>query len=200
MSFISIAGMIGVGKSTLAKNLGDYYDSKEVYYESVDDNPYLEDFYNNESQKKVTLPMEFYLLNQRLLQHQRCLTNRYHGLIAIEDRTIYEDKIFVNVLNELGVLDDRETDTYRELANTIYSMIQPPDVIIYLDANAETCLERIKMRERQCEVSITLEYLEKLHKEYAIIMDDLSKYMNVITIDYTEFIPIQDIIKKIGKK
>ena len=107
--FIGIAGLIGAGKSTLAKSLGEYC-GLPVYYEPVKDNEYLADFYRDT--KQYAFSMQIYLLNRRFQQHQEII---WKGMGAVQDRTIYEDAIFAKTLVNLGLMEDRDYRTYLDL-------------------------------------------------------------------------------------
>lgn len=130
---IAVAGNIGVGKSTLAGKLAQHY-KWEVYYESVDDNPYLEDFYNN--MESWAFHLQVYFLSSRIRQVQG-IQNSNHTII--QDRTIYEDAvIFARNLHQSGHINPRDYANYLSLFDTMTSFIKPPDLLIYLRAGMPT--------------------------------------------------------------
>lgn len=184
MGFITIAGLIGVGKSTLVSTTVNKYGWKG-YYEPVEHNPYLEEFYTDPA--SVALAMEFYLLDVRTKQHLEIAKADGN---KIQDRSIYEDIIFVRTLVKSGVISELDAKTYYSLADTIYNMLPKPDVILYLKADPQTCLSNIKSRDRKCEQNIPLEYLKSLSYEYDVFMQQLSQTHNVITVDYNQFVDI----------
>lgn len=92
--YISIAGLIGAGKTTLAKALAEVL-GLPVHYEPVTDNVYLEDFYKD--MKRYGFPLQIYLLNKRYRQQQQIV---WEGRGGVQDRTIYEDAIFAKMLRE----------------------------------------------------------------------------------------------------
>ena len=121
--FIGIAGMIGAGKSTLAKELGEHL-GIDTYYEPVADNEYLADFYRDTA--RHSFAMQVYLLNRRFQQHQEII---WRGRSAVQDRTIYEDSIFAKMLAKTGLMDDRDYKTYVQLFRNMSNFMCKPSVI-----------------------------------------------------------------------
>ena len=179
--FIGIAGMIGAGKSTLAAALGKHLDL-DVYYEPVADNEYLEDFYADTA--KVSFAMQIYLLNRRFQQHQEII---WRGRPAIQDRTIYEDAVFAKMLSDTGLMDPRDYRTYVQLFKNMSNFMCKPNLIIYLDVDPETSMERIKQRSRDVETGVSLDYLTALHEEYKAFVADISRVVPLISVSYNEF-------------
>lgn len=179
--FIGIAGMIGAGKSTLAKSLGEHLDV-DVYYEPVADNEYLEDFYRDTA--RYAFATQIYLLNRRFQQHQEII---WRGRSAVQDRTIYEDSIFAKMLAETGLMDERDYRTYLELFRHMSNFMCKPNLIVYLDVSPERSLERIQNRGRGMEQSISLDYLKALYAGYREFITDISRLIPVIRVDYDRF-------------
>ncbi len=179
--FIGIAGMIGAGKSTLATLLAEYLEI-DVYYEPVADNAYLEDFYRDT--KRYAFATQIYLLTRRFQQHQEII---WRGGSAVQDRTIYEDSVFAAMLAEQGLLDQRDYETYLKLFKHMSNFMCKPNVIVYLDVEPELSLERIRMRSRDVESGITLEYLTDLYRHYTQFIKNISKTIPVISVDYRRF-------------
>jgi deoxyadenosine kinase len=179
--FIGIAGMIGAGKSTLATALGKHL-GIDVYYEPVEDNEYLADFY--EDTKKYAFQTQIYLLNRRFQQHQEII---WKGRSAVQDRTIYEDSIFAKMLVEVGMMDDRDYRTYQQLFKHMSNFMCRPNLIVYLDVKPDESHRRIAMRGRGVESNISLEYLTALYKEYEAFIADISRLIPVIRVDYERF-------------
>jgi len=199
-SRIGIAGNIGVGKTTLTDKLSK--DLKiEPIYESVIDNPYLSDFYENMSRWSFNL--QVYFLYTRFSSQIELLKNKNK---FIQDRTIYEDKeIFATNLYKLGYLSDRDFKTYSELFNSMLQFIEPLDLIIYLKANTDTLMSRIKNRNRDYEVDISSEYIHSLNIYYNKWIDkiDSSKVIIFKTDDFNIFKDENlylDLVKKINIK
>jgi deoxyadenosine kinase len=193
-SIIAVSGIIGVGKSTLSKDLGIIFKA-EVYYEPVETNEYLDSFYKD--MKKYSFPMQIYLLNHRFKQHQQMI---WSGKNAIQDRSIYEDVIFAKMLREDGLMEELDFQTYRLLFQNMSNFLHRPDIIVYLDVEPEIALQRIYHRSRDCEIGITIEYLRALKKGYEDWLDDISDRIQVIKIDWNEFGSTDDIVKKINEK
>ena len=179
--FIGIAGLIGVGKSTLAQALASHLDIP-VHYEPVSDNEYLEDFYTDTA--KHAFAMQVYLLNRRFQQHQEII---WAGRGAVQDRTIYEDSIFAKVLMDSGLMHPRDYDTYLSLFRNLSHFMCRPTAIVYLDVSPETSFERIQSRGRSCENVIDLAYLQSLHREYEAFVEDISRIIPVIRVGWEQF-------------
>ena len=158
---LGIAGNIGVGKTTLTEKLSQDLGFSAIY-ESVIDNPYLSDFYTNMSRWSFNL--QIYFLYTRFEAQIKLLKSNDN---FIQDRTIYEDKeIFAANLLELGHMSDRDFKTYCELFNAMLKFIKKPDLIIYLQANTDTLMSRIKNRKRDYESDISSEYIHSLNIYY----------------------------------
>ena len=179
--FIGIAGLIGAGKSTLARALGEHT-GLPVYYEPVQDNEYLADFYADTA--KYAFSMQIYLLNRRFQQHQEII---WQGGGAVQDRTIYEDAIFAKTLVNLGLMEERDYRTYLSLFQNMSNFMCRPNIIVYLDIQPETSMERIKMRSRDVESGVSLDYLKMLYQEYEIFIEDIAKRMPVIRVSWEQF-------------
>ena len=192
--FIGIAGLIGAGKSTLAAALGEKL-SLPVYYEPVDDNEYLADFYVDTA--KHSFAMQIYLLNRRFQQHQEII---WRGGGGIQDRTIYEDAVFAKMLVNLGLMDGRDYRTYLSLFKHMSNFMCKPNVIVYLDVKPERSLERVRMRERGVESGITLEYLQALYEEYENFLGDISRTVPVIRVDWDQFHDAEEMAQMIERE
>jgi deoxyadenosine/deoxycytidine kinase len=158
---IAIAGNIGSGKTTLTSLLSKHY-KWEPHYEDVDDNPYLNDFYQD--MQRWSFNLQIYFLNSRFNQ---ILDIRKSGKEVIQDRTIYEDAyIFAPNLHSMGLMTTRDFENYFTLFNLISSLIEPPDLLIYLRASIPTLVNQIQNRGRKYENSIRLDYLKRLNERY----------------------------------
>jgi deoxyadenosine/deoxycytidine kinase len=158
---IAIVGNIGAGKTTLTELLSKSY-GWDPLYEAVDNNPYLEDFYND--MKRWSFNLQIYFLNSRyrqLLDIQKLNKN------VIQDRTIYEDAfIFAENLHDMGLLTTRDYENYRAIFDNMTSYIKPPDLLVYLKASVPTLVNNIQRRGREYESGIRLDYLSKLNEKY----------------------------------
>lgn len=158
---IAIAGNIGSGKTTLTGLLAKHY-NWQPHYETVDDNPYLNDFYDD--MQRWAFNLQVYFLKNRLNQ---IVSIRNSGKTVIQDRTIYEDAyIFAANLHSMGLMSTRDYETYTSLFEQTSSLIQPPDLIIYLRASVPTLVNQIQKRGRKYENSIRLDYLHRLNERY----------------------------------
>ncbi len=159
--FVAVAGNIGSGKSSLTRLLSERFGWRPVF-ESVEDNPYLEDFYSD--MKRWSFHLQVYFLSNRFKHHKRIVES---GDAVIQDRSIYEDaEIFARNLYEMGNMDQRDYDNYVALFHVMMEYLKPPDLMIYLRASVSTLVEQIERRGRSFEKSIPKEYLERLEKHY----------------------------------
>ena len=159
--FIGLAGNIGVGKTTFTKTMSERC-GWQPFYESVSDNPYLNDFYKD--MKRWSFNLQIYFLHKRFEMH-KIMNNLDEG--TIQDRTIYEDvEIFAKNLHELGNISDRDYENYSGLFSVMVSYLKKPDLIVYLRASTNTLLSRIEKRGRNYEGSISTEYLDSLNISY----------------------------------
>ncbi|MFZ4578838.1 MAG: deoxynucleoside kinase [Myxococcota bacterium] len=189
--FIGIAGVIGAGKSTLATALGRHM-GLDVYYEPVDDNEYLADFYRDTA--RYSFATQIYLLNRRFQQHQEII---WKGRGAVQDRTIYEDAIFAKMLSESGLMDPRDYRTYLQLFKHMSNFMCKPSAIIYLDVKPEKSLERIHERSRGVESGITLEYLTALYNEYENFVQDVSRRIPTIRVSWDQYRDVEEMAEVI---
>ncbi|SEA90428.1 Deoxyadenosine/deoxycytidine kinase [Prevotella sp. tc2-28] len=159
--YIAVAGNIGSGKSTLTRLLAHHY-GWEARYETVEENPYLEDYYRDIHRWSFNLEVFF-------------LKERFRDLLAIEqskktiiqDRTIYEGVyVFMQNNKEMGNLSDRDYETYMELFEQMMSVVRQPDLLIYLKASVPHLVGNIQLRGREYEQAMQLDYLENLNRRY----------------------------------
>jgi deoxyadenosine kinase len=189
--FIGIAGIIGAGKSTLATALAKHLDI-DVYYEPVEDNEYLADFYRDTA--KYSFAMQIYLLNRRFQQHQEII---WRGRPAVQDRTIYEDAVFAKMLSDSSLMDPRDYATYLQLFRNMSNFMCKPNVIVYLDVKPEVSHERITSRARDIESVISLDYLKALYDEYENFVHDISKMIPLIRVSWNEFRDVEEMAEVI---
>lgn len=158
---IAVAGNIGSGKTTLTRILSKHF-NWDPHFEDVDDNPYLNDFYGD--MQRWSFNLQVYFLNSRFNQ---ILDIRKNNKTVIQDRTIYEDAyIFAPNLHSMGLMSTRDFENYYTLFNLMVSLVQPPDLIIYLRASVPTLVNQIQKRGRKYEDSIRLDYLKRLSERY----------------------------------
>ncbi|NUM51386.1 MAG: deoxynucleoside kinase [Flavobacteriales bacterium] len=193
---IAIAGNIGSGKTTLATLLSKHY-QWEAHFEDADENPYLNDFYND--MQRWSFNLQVFFLNARFGKIQEF---REKGKNAIQDRTIYEDAyIFAPNLHAMGLMTTRDFETYFSLFKLLESSIPPPDLLIYLRASVPTLVEQIQKRGRDYEESIRIDYLKRLHERYEawISTYDRGKLL-IIDIDENKFPEKKEDLGKIIEK
>lgn len=159
--YIVVAGNIGVGKSSLVRLLCERM-NWEPFYEPVTENPYIADFYRDMDTWGFHSQV-FFLAHRMQIQYN---VLKHPGSI-IQDRSIYEDaEIFALNLYLQGHLSQRDHDTYRTLYQAMNDFLPPPDLVIYLRASVSTLLYRIEQRNRDYELSISPEYLQRLNDLY----------------------------------
>jgi deoxyadenosine/deoxycytidine kinase len=158
---IAIAGNIGAGKTTLTKTLAKHF-NWFPHFEDVENNPYLNDFYND--MQRWSFNLQIYFLNSRLKQ----LIDIKNGSdTVIQDRTIYEDAhIFAPNLHEMGLMSKRDFENYSSFFLTLKNLVAPPDLLIYLRASVPTLVGQIQKRGREYEDNIRLDYLKRLNEYY----------------------------------
>lgn len=158
---IAVSGNIGSGKTTLTRLLSKHFGWRP-HFEDVDNNPYLNSFY--EDMQRWSFNLQIYFLNSRFRQVQDI---RKSGDTVVQDRTIYEDAyIFATNLYEMGLMETRDFKNYRDLFELMSSFLQPPDLLIYLRASVPTLVRQIQKRNRDYEQTIRLDYLQALNKYY----------------------------------
>ncbi len=184
--FIGVAGNIGVGKTTFTEIVAKHFGLTE-FYESVIDNPYLEDFYTDMSRWSFNL--QIYFLHHRFSSHIK-MSNSKGGVI--QDRTIYEDvEIFARNLFDMKLMSKRDWETYTELFKNMVAFLKKPDLIVYLSANTNVLIGRIENRNRKFEKKIDSEYLHRLNLTYEGWINSIED-IPVLTIDTNEFNVFKD--------
>lgn len=194
---IAICGNIGSGKTTLAKMLSRHY-GWHAELESVEDNPYLADFY--EDMERWSFHLQVYFLNSRFTQVKKIKENWQS---TIQDRTIYEDAyIFASNLHTSGFINDHDYGSYLSLFESMMQHVEPPDLLIYLKADIPKLISQIEKRGRDYENAIRLDYLKNLNEYYKnwIASYDLGKLL-VIDVNNMDFVAkredFADIVSKI---
>ena len=158
---ILVAGNIGAGKTSLTDRLGARL-GWQTAFESVTDNPYLPDFY--EDMRAWSFHLQVFFLGHRAQQH---LDMAGLAQSAILDRSIYEDAyIFARALHHMSNLNERDYMSYRRLFELVVGNLPAPDLLIYLNAPVAVLMDRIQRRARDIETGITTEYLELLESFY----------------------------------
>jgi deoxyadenosine/deoxycytidine kinase len=178
--YIVIAGNIGVGKSSLVGLLSEHLGFKP-FYEPVNDNPYLADFYGD--MPAWAFHSQIYFLTRRLRIHHQLLAIQDS---VIQDRSVYEDaEIFACNLYLQGAINKRDYGLYQDLYQVLIEFLPPPDLVIYLKASVETLLTRIASRGRDYERSISLDYLAQLNKLYETWVSSFNLCPLLTAVSYT---------------
>ncbi len=194
---IAVAGNIGSGKTTLTTLLAKHF-GWEPHYEDVENNPYLNDFYDE--MPRWSFNLQIYFLNSRFRQ---IIDIKRGEKAVIQDRTIYEDAyIFAPNLHGMGLMSTRDFENYSALFTTISSLIRPPDLMIYLRASIPTLVNQIQKRGREYEENLRLDYLRRLNEYYEGWVSNYKEgRLLIIDIDKTNFIDnpehLSDVVNKI---
>ncbi|MET3700098.1 deoxyadenosine/deoxycytidine kinase [Bacillus oleivorans] len=160
---ITIAGTVGVGKSTMTKALADALGYK-TSFEKVDSNPYLDKFYADF--ERWSFHLQIYFLAERFKEQKRIFE---YGGGFVQDRSIYEDTgIFARMHYEKGTMNEVDYETYKSLfdAMVMTPYFPHPDVLLYLEGSFEDVVERIRERGRPMEQQTPIEYWEEMYKRY----------------------------------
>ena len=179
-----LSGSIAAGKTTLCR----FFEKQGfcIYEEPAETNPLLALFYEN--MDKYAFPMQIYMLNRRLESTEKIIKNGF----GVQDRSIYEDKIFVNTLRRFGQFEEVLFETYNDLFSNMTDRINFPDFFVFLSVKPEVCLERIAKRGRECEKeSVSIEYLSVLNEEYEKFIKDISTSVPVFWVD-SDILKIDD--------
>lgn len=181
---VAICGNIGCGKTTLASMLAKQFGWK-AEMESVEDNPYLEDFY--EDMKRWSFHLQVYFLNSRFNQIKRI---RESETSTIQDRTIYEDAfIFADNLHQSQLMNERDYQCYLTLFQSMIQHVQAPDLLIYLKADIPKLVAQIEKRGRSYENAIRIDYLKNLNTRYENWINNYSdSKLLIIDMNNTDFV------------
>jgi len=190
---IAIAGNIGAGKTSLTELLAKHY-NWEPHYEDVIDNPYLDDFYNH--MERWSFNLQVYFLKSRF---EQLLSFRENNKTVIQDRTIYEDAhIFAPNLNAMGLMNQRDFNNYKGIFELMESLIQGPNLLIYLRSSIPNLVNKIHKRGREYESSISIDYLSRLNERYeAWISSYDSSKLIIIDVDSLDFVDNKEDLSKV---
>jgi len=158
---IIIDGVVGVGKSALLEIVAEEF-GLDRFLEPVEDNPILDKFYHN--RPRYAFPLQIFFLNRRFKMLKAAAS---HTEPTVMDRSIYGDIIFAKLLNQGGDMENDEFELYMDLLVNMLDHIEPPKLMIYLKADTDTAIERIKKRGRDYEQIVEREYWEALNREYS---------------------------------
>jgi deoxyadenosine/deoxycytidine kinase len=192
-TFVAIAGNIGSGKSSLTRLLSEAMGWRPMF-ESVEDNPYLSDFYKD--MRRWSFQLQVYFLSNRFRSH-KAITEGTNSVVL--DRVIYEDaEIFARNLFEIGNMEERDYNNYVALYDVMTEYLHPPDLLVYLRANVDTLLRQISSRGRDFEKSIKREYLEQLNRHYESWISRYTKgKLLIVESDNLDFVNRKDDLKTV---
>lgn len=179
---IAISGNIGCGKTTLTRMLAEHY-GWEPRFESVTNNPYLADFYDD--MERWSFNLQIYFLNKRF---KDVVEISQSDKVIIQDRTIFEDAcIFAPNLHNQGKMSDRDFETYQDLFQLMMSLVNKPDLMIYIRSSISTLVGQIQKRGREYEQTIRLDYLQGLERLYEKWIEDYDGKLIIIDGDNCKF-------------
>lgn len=179
---IAIAGNIGCGKTTLTKMLAKRY-GWTPRFEPVDNNPYLADYYAD--MKRWSFNLQIYFLSKRFKEVVEISKSKEY---IIQDRTIFEDaRIFAPNLHEMGLMSDRDFENYTELFDLMMSLVQLPDLMIYIRSDIPNLVNQIGKRGREYEQSMRLDYLKGLNDKYEAWIKDYKGKLIIVNGNETKF-------------
>ena len=192
----AIAGNIGAGKTSLTELLSEHY-SWEANYEDVIDNPYLDDFYTH--MERWSFNLQVYFLNSRFRQ---LLAAKGKDMKFVQDRTIYEDAhIFAPNLHAMGLMNHRDFTNYKSLFELMESLIEGPDLLIYLRSSIPNLVSKIHKRGREYENSISIDYLSRLNERYEAWISTYDKgNLLIIDVDELDFVENKADFNKVIEK
>lgn len=179
---IAIAGNIGSGKTTLTKMLAKRF-GWNPRFEPVDNNPYLDDFYAD--MNRWSFNLQVYFLNKRF---KEVVEISKSDETIIQDRTIFEDAcIFAPNLHGMGMMSDRDFANYSDLFDLMISLVDLPDIMIYIRSSIPTLVSHIEKRGRDFEKSIRIDYLTGLNNRYENWIKDYKGHLIIIDGDNIDF-------------
>lgn len=192
----AIAGNIGAGKTSLTELLSEHY-GWEANYEDVIDNPYLDDFYTH--MERWSFNLQVYFLNSRFRQ---LLAAKGRDIKFVQDRTIYEDAhIFAPNLHAMGLMNHRDFTNYKSLFELMESLIEGPDLLIYLRSSIPNLVSKIHKRGREYENSISIDYLSRLNERYEAWISTYDKgNLLIIDVDKLDFVENKADFSKVIEK
>jgi deoxyadenosine/deoxycytidine kinase len=192
---IAIAGNIGAGKSTLTALLAKHF-NWTPNFEDVENNPYLNDFY--EDMPRWSFNLQVFFLNSRFRQ----IIDIQRGAdTVIQDRTMHEDAcIFAPNLHTMGLMSTRDFENYTRLYETISSLIRPPDLLIYLKASVPTLVNQIQKRGREYEDNLRLDYLKRLNEFYEKWIASYTGRLLIIDVDQCNFAEEEEALAEVINK
>ena len=182
MTTINIAGVVGVGKSSLCKILKEEL-KLQIFHEPFVDSQLLKNYYKDP--KKYSLAMQIYFISKRFEMYKKAEQSKN---VCI-DRGIEEDKIFAQMLNQQGMLEDFEFEIYNDVYNNFYKSLKPADLIIYLQISPQNAIKRIIKRGRDYEIKKNKQYWYDLNEKYEnYFRNNKTNKILTINVDNVDFV------------
>ena len=183
--YIAIEGVIGVGKTTLARMLQNTFDA-EVLLEVFEENPFLSDFYGDRSRYAFQTQI-FFLLSRYHQQNNNVPKTLAEGKNLISDYTFAKDALFAGIN-----LKGDELDMYHRVHEALGEKIPKPDLLVYLQATTDTLMNRIAFRDRPYERQMERSYIDELNQAYDDFFSKPFDLTPVLKIDSNELNIIQN--------
>lgn len=195
--YIGIVGSIGVGKTRLAEALAGRIGYR-AFFEPVERNPYLDDFYAN-PQRYFCL-MELFILGQRFREHLEIQELLANDVGIVQDQILFGDALYAKLGHKLGLMDDRDYLNYTTHFDTLQRFLRVPDVIVHLDASVESALQRIEERGRASEKKISADYIRSLSQLFAEWVDGVRDKAQVVRLDWNTYQPVDEVVRTIEQQ
>lgn len=203
--FVGVEGNIGTGKTSLVAALSAYWPTRrnrpcKLLSEPVDQPAFrrlLKLYY--EDPKRWGLTFQMYVLKERFRQHTLASELVSHGTDVVQDRTIYADGIFGDLVRSDGNMTDDEWSIYADTFGNMKRFLRYPDVIFYLRTTPETCHKRMQRRARSEESGVPLDYLKRLHTNHERAVEALAGFTRVVVLDWEEFLPVEVVVEAVEK-
>jgi deoxyguanosine kinase len=165
--FIAVEGVIGVGKTTLARLLVPHFDA-QILLEVVEENPFLPRFYQDRA--RYAFQTQIFFLLSRFRQQRVAVPEALKEATLISDYLLDKDRIFAH-LN----LEGDEWEMYERLHSILIERAERPDLVVYLRANLDVLMNRIAMRDRSFEREVEPEYIEALRQAYEVFFEEYDR-------------------------
>jgi deoxyadenosine/deoxycytidine kinase len=187
--FIVVEGNIGVGKSSFSAKLAELRGTRSQLFPEPVDKPafrtLLGRYYADPGRWGFTFQM--YVLKERFKQHTLAAELVANGVDVVQDRSIYADGCFGRLVHLDGNMSQEEWDIYADSFGNLKRFLRYPDLMVYLRADPKLCHERTKVRGREEESGVPLDYLKRLHDEHEALAEAMSRFMRVVVLDWTHF-------------
>lgn len=186
---LAMVGLIGAGKTTLARGIAT---AMQLPFHAEGHSPYLPKFYADMEKYAATIQFERFVFRYTQASN---IKNLGHG--GVQDRSHWEDLIFAECLHKTGKMKTEDFETYTSLMSVM--PLPVPTALIFLRVSPEVALERIRQRGIECEQGIDLVYLQELHAAYEAFIEEVSKKVHVVVLEWNEIAPIDTVVQLVTK-